>query len=333
MDEIKFIVCVRTAPVDSCLRSLGSREAAQVRVALRLGRRLSSTMYKLAERARYLEAIGVDRLEATKELAEEYRLRLEESARAARSMLDFVAMAIALVYLTAAVQSILGIVSPIGVTAAVAMLSTSLGMLALLEQYVRPVRSWDYRLALLASTPALLSYAIPAMAVVATAVAVAYGRWYFAQLREVDEEVSLAVRGRISVARTEAGRAAAEIARAVREAGARDLEATAEYLFRLHQAYVEAMRRSALMRAAVVAAIYVVLVVALTYLASILAPIVQQSSQAGAAMPGLALSNINVRPVAYLAGVVAMVVAGRMTESYAAVPVYSPLLLSMLFIQ
>ncbi|MEM0183512.1 MAG: hypothetical protein QXU93_08010 [Thermoproteus sp.] len=334
LDEIKFIVCARTAPVDSCLRALRSNEAAKVRVALRLNRRLPSVLFKLAERAKYLEAIGVERLEATKELADEYRLRLEEIGRNTRSMLDFITMSIALIYLTAAIESVLGIISSIGVTAAIAMLSVSLALLPLLEQYVRPVRTWDYRLAFLASIPALLSYLWPVMAVVGTAIAVIYGRWYFSMIREADEEMVLAMRGRIAVAKTEVGKAAAEIVRTVKETGARDLEATAEYLFRLYQTFQESMRRSSLMRAAVVAAIYVVLVVALSYLSSIMAPLIQQASQQGGIpqLPALQLSNINIRPIAYLAGVAAMIVAGRMTESYAAVPIYSPLLLSMLFI-
>jgi len=70
----------------------------------------------------------------------------------------------------------------------------------------------------------------------------------------------------------------------------------------------------------------VVLVVALTTLSANLAPIVEEARGAP-----IRLYTVDIRPLVYVA-VVGAVAAGRLTESYAAVPLYTPMTLALLFI-
>jgi len=117
-----------------------------------------------------------------------------------------------------------------------------------------------------------------------------------------------------------------EVARAVRESGALDLEAAAENLFRLYYAYPEGMRKAAVFRAASIVATFVVLIVALAALSAQLSPLVQEAR--GAPIP---IYAVDIRPLVY-AAVVGAVAAGRLTESYAAVPLYTPMTLALLFV-
>jgi len=325
VDAIRLIVYFRTSPLEAALKSLKSREAARTRVALRLKRRRSTPLYLVAERAAYLEALGVDRAVATKELADEFRVRLEESMRQMRDVMNFVVFAVAMLYFSAAIGYILGLVSPVGVAMAYAMYAAMALPLAYMETAMRPIRRWPYHITALAMLPALLAGAWPPAAILTVPVAAVYGAWYWREVKKALDEVRLAMRMR--AAETELGRELVDIARAVRESGAMDLEATAEHLFRLYYAYLESMRRSAIFRAASVVATFVVLTVAMATLSAQLTPLVEKAH--GAPLP---IYYVDVKPLIYVAAVAGAVVAGRLTESYAAAPIYSPMVLAILFI-
>jgi len=325
VDAIRLIVYFRTSPLEAALKALRSKEAARTRVALRLRRRRSSLLYLVAERAAYLEALGVDRATATRELAEEFRVRLEEEMRRAREVMNFVVYAVAMLYFAAAIGFILGMVSEAGVALAYAMYIATAGPLAYLEAVMRPARRWPYHIAALATAPALLAGLWPPIAILTVPVAVAYGAWYWRGLQRALDEVRLAMRMR--AAETDLGRQLVEVARAVRESGALDLEATAEHLLRLYYAYLEGMRKSALARALVVVAVFVVLVAALATLSANIAPIVEKAQGAP-----IRLYTVDIKPLVYAAAIAGAVAAGRLTESYAAVPLYTPMTLALLFV-
>jgi len=307
------------------LKALRSREAARTRVALRLRRRRSSLLYLVAERAAYLEALGVDRAAATRELAEEFRVRLEEEMRRGREVMNFVVYAVAMLYFSAAVGYILALVSPVGLAMAYAMYADAALPLAYLEASLKPLKRWPYHVAAMATAPALLAGVWPPVAILTVPVAVVYGVWYWRGVQRALDEVRLAMRMR--AAETDLGRQLVEVARAVRESGALDLEATAEHLFRLYYAYLEGMRKSALLRAASIVATFVVLTVALTTLSAQLSPLVQEAR--GAPIP---IYAVDIKPLVYAAALVGAVAAGRLTESYAATPLYTPMTLALLFV-
>jgi len=325
VDAIRLIVYFRTSPLEAALKSLKSKEAARTRVALRLKRRRFSLLYLVAERAAYLEALGVDRQTATRELAEEFRIRLEEDMRRVRDVMNFVVYAVSMLYFAAAIGFILGLISEVGAAMAYAMLGVTAGPLAYLETVMRPLKRWPYHIAALASLPGLAAWLWPPAAVLTVPAAVVYGLWYWREAQKALEEVRLAMRMR--AAETELGRELVEVARAVRESGAMDLEATAEHVFRLYYAYLDSMRKSAIMRALVIVATFAVLVVALVTLASNLAPLVEKAQGAP-----FKVQMVDIKPLVYAAAVAGAVAAGRLTESYAAVPLYMPMTLAILFI-
>ncbi|MEM1597926.1 MAG: hypothetical protein QXP31_03495 [Pyrobaculum sp.] len=329
LDPVKLIVYFRTAPLESALRAIRTREAARVRAALKLRRRLpSSLLYLVAERAAYLEAVGVDRAQATKELAEELRIRLEEHLRRVQSLLNFVVFAVATLYLSAAMGGVLSLISPVGTTMMLGFIAASAVMLLLVEPYLRPIRRWNYYVAAAASAPAVLSIAHPAFAVLAAAVGAAYAYWYLSAAREAREELDLVASGRVRTGETDLAKEMAEVVRAVRESGAFDLQATAEFLMRIWLAYLDSVRRSALVRALVVVATFAIFAGSMYVLASLFAPFAK--TPVPPVLP-LKIGQLDPRPAVYVAALSAMVIAGRLTDSYAATPAYSPLVLALLF--
>jgi len=325
IDAIRLIVYFRTSPLEAVLKSLKSKEAARTRVALRLKRRRSSLLYLIAERAAYLEALGVDRLSATRELAEEFRIRLEEDMRRVRDIMNFVVYAVSMLYFAAAIGFILGLISAAGVAMAYAMLGVIAGPLAYLETVMRPLKRWPYHIVALATLPALVAWLWPPAAILTVPVATIYGTWYWRELQKAFDEVRLAMRMR--AAETDLGRELVEVARAVKESGAMDLEATAEHIFRLYYAYLDSMRKSAIMRALVIVAVFVVLTIALVTLSSNLAPLVEKAQGAP-----FKVQMVDIKPLVYAAAVAGAVAAGRLTESYAATPLYMPMILAVLFV-
>jgi len=325
IDAIRLIVYFRTSPLEAALKSLKSKEAARTRVALRLKRRRSSLLYLVAERAAYLEALGVDRTTATRELAEEFKVRLEEDMRRVRDVMNFAVFAVAMLYFSAAIGYIMALISPVGLMMAYAMYASLALPLAYVETTMRPVRKWPYHIAVLAMLPALLAGVWPPAAILTVPVAAVYGLWYWREVKRALDEVRFAMRMR--AAETDVGRELVEVARAVKESGAMDLEATAEHLFRLYYAYLDSMRKSAIFRAASVVATFVVLVVAMATLSAQLAPLVKQAQGAP-----LSIYYVDAKPLIYAAAVAGAFVAGRLTESYAAAPIYSPMALAVLFV-
>ncbi|MFB6491533.1 MAG: hypothetical protein TU35_009955, partial [Thermoproteus sp. AZ2] len=86
-EALEFISYFRTSSTEAALKSIPSKAAAKVRAALKLRRRRANdVLYLIAERAQYLEALGFDRGQAVQQLADEYRLRLEESQRRIRDV-------------------------------------------------------------------------------------------------------------------------------------------------------------------------------------------------------------------------------------------------------
>lgn len=160
----------------------------------------------------------------------------------------------------------------------------------------------------------------------ASAVSALYAVWYFSAYRDALEEFDMAARGRLTAASTELGREAAEVMKAVRDSGAYDLKATAEFLLRIHKAYLDSLRRSAAVRALTAAAVYTVFAASIIMMNSLLAPL--YGIKAGA----LAIHPPDIRLTLYVSALVTMAVAGRIFESWAAVPLFSPLTLALLFV-
>lgn len=332
LEALEFIAYFRVSSTEAALKSIASKAAAKVRAALRLRRRRpNDVLYLLAERALYLEALGFDRALAVQQLADEYRLRLEESQKRIRDVYNFVVYAIGMVIFGAIVAGvILGILSPIGAITATALIAVAAGVLPLLEMYTRPVRSWNYALAVVAMLPAGLAMIWPLASIITIPAAVLYGLlYYWPRYKEAVSEYARASRGSLPTPTTPAAKAAARVMKAVRETGAFDLQATAEYLLRLYDQFQTALRRDGLMRALVAASLVAVMAAAVAYLYPQLGQIVGQAQEAGAPLP-LQLNMPAVRPMVGLIALVAALAAGRMTESYAAAPLYAPLALAVL---
>jgi len=69
------------------------------------------------------------------------------------------------------------------------------------------------------------------------------------------------------------------------------------------------------------------LVGALATLSAPLTPLVQEAR--GAPIP---IYAVDIKPLVYAAAIAGAVAAGRLTESYAAVPLYTPMTLALLFV-
>ncbi|MFB6491453.1 MAG: hypothetical protein TU35_009540, partial [Thermoproteus sp. AZ2] len=257
-EALEFISYFRTSSAEAALKSIPSKAAAKVRAALKLKRRRpNDVLYLIAERAQYLEALGFDRALAVQQLADEYRLRLEESQKRIGDVYNFMVYAIGMVIFGAIIAGvILGILSPIGAMTATALTAVAAGVLPMLEMYTSPIRRWNYGLAAIAMLPAAAAIALPWMAWLTIPAAALYGLlYYWPRYKEAREEYARATRGLIRDASTPAARAAARVMRAVKEAGSFDLQATAEYLLRLYDQFQSAMRRDGLVRALVTASL------------------------------------------------------------------------------
>jgi len=193
-----------------------------------------------------------------------------------------------------------------------------------------PIRKWDYLISAAFMAPAVAAYFAPQAALATVPAAAIYALWYYIpRYREAEEEFRMAARGGLAYAATPMGKQAAEIMKAVRYSGSFDLQAAAEYMMRLVEHHYRSLRREGLIRALVAASLVLVAALAVVWLYPQLASIAAQSQAQGSPLP---LYITSPRPMMWLLSLLTAVVAGRMTESYAAAPLYSPLVLSVLFV-
>ena len=208
-DAVKFIIYWSTSNVESAVKAVPGKDAAKTRVVLRLARRGSkvgrpnSVLYAIAERAQWLEQMGVDRRVATEQLAAEFRIRLEDRLRRTREAFNMVVYSVSLVFLTAIVIMILGILSPVASSTAWALVLASAVLGVLVEGFVPPVRRWDYRVTAAAMIPAVVALFWHPAVYLTVPTAIIYGLWYFRLRREAEEEFKMAVRGRFQTASTD----------------------------------------------------------------------------------------------------------------------------------
>jgi len=329
LDTILFIVYYRTAPVAAALRAIKSRRARRAAVLLRLRRRERGMFFEIVERAYFLEQAGADRRAAVDQLVSEFRVLLEEEQRRARNVFYFVVVSAAMVVMTAVMLGVvLGMLSPLAVQYASALVALMLPPLFALEALLPPVRRWDYWLAALFAAPSVAAYFTPQAALATVPAALIYALWYYVpRYLEAVDEFRMASRGRLAFATTPMARQAVEIVQAVRNSGAFDLQAVAEYLLRLADHHYAALRREGVIRAAITASFVAVAAAAVAWLWPQLAALAAQAE--GGPLP---LHFSSPRPMLWLISMAAAVVAARMTESYAAVPLYTPLTLSVLFV-
>jgi hypothetical protein len=329
LDAVQFIVYYRTASAEAALKSLKSPEARRTAIALRLRRRRRSLLYDIAERALYMERVGVDRRSAVEQLASEFRFRLEDELARAKNIFNFVVYAASMVVFTAIILGVvLGILSPIGGQAAALVTALVVAPLFTIEGFMPPIRRWDYWISAAFMAPAAAAYFVPQAALATVPAAAIYALWYYIpRYREAEEEFRMAARGGLAYAATPMGKQAAEIMKAVRYSGSFDLQAAAEYMMRLAEHHYSSLRREGLIRALVTASLVLVAALAVVWLYPQLTSIAAQAQ--GSPLP---LYITSPKPMMWLLSFMTAVVAGRMTESYAAAPLYSPLVLSVLFV-
>jgi hypothetical protein len=328
LDAVALIVHYRTSSTEAALKALGSPEARRVAVALRLRRRRGTLLYRIAERALFMEAMGVDRRVATELLASELRLRLEDEHRRARELYNFAVFAASMAVFTALVVGVfLAPLSPEAASMASLVAALEAVPLAALERLCPPARRWNYGLAAAAMAPAALSLAEPWLSLLAAPAAALYGVYYIRRLREAGEELAMAMRGQLTHAETDTARQAAEIMRAVRTSGAYDLMAAAEYMMRVAEAHLSSLRREGLMRALVIVSLVIIAAAAAASFWPQLAFMAEQVKGGP-----LKLYVVSARPAIGALALVSAAVAGRLTESYAAAPLYSPLAIAQLFV-
>jgi hypothetical protein len=328
LDVVQFIVYYRTASAEAALKSIRTPEARRTAVALRLKRRRRSMLYDIAERALYMERMGVDRKSAVEQLASEFRFRLEDELARAKGIFNFIVYAASMVVFTAIILVVLGILSPVGWQAAALIIPMVVAPLMAVEGLMPPVRRWDYWIPAVFMAPAAAAFFIPQAALATVPAAVAYALLYYVpRYREAEEEFRMAVRGRLAHAATTMGRQAAEIMKAVRHSGSFDLQAAAEYMLRLAEHHYRALRREGFARALAVVSLVIVAALFAAWLYPHLASMAEQMQGAP-----LALYITSPKPMMYILSFVAAVVAGRITESYAAAPLYTPITLTLLVV-
>ena len=336
LEAAKFIVMWATSNVEAALKSLKSKEAARTRVSLRLARRGAvhrrrSVLYAVAERAQWLEEAGVDRRTAAEVLLAEYRLRIEEHLRVVSSAFNTAVFAAAMTFLMAIVISMLAILSPEAVTYSTAFAIVALASVFMLEGVVEPVRPWDYRVTAVASLPAVAAiFWEPAVYAVPVAAAL-YSLWYWQLRREAEEEFRMALRGRLQVASTPLAREALEVVKAIRASGAFFLQTFGEHLLNIVEHYYSSIRRTGLMRALIVISLVLIGVMAVNSLQKPLAEMIEKAKSGPTGFP-VQLYVPQYRQMILVFGLVAAVIAGRMAESFAAVPVFTPVMLSALMV-
>lgn len=331
LDVVKFIVYWSTSNAESALKAVRSGEAAKVRVALRLSRRGASVrhggvLYAIAERAQWLEQMGVDRRVATEQLAAEFLMRLEDRLRRIREAYNSVVFSASLVFLAAIVIMILGILSPIALNMASALVLTSAVLGVLVEGLVPPVRRWDYRVTAAAMIPAVAALAWRPAVYLTMPTAVIYGLWYFRLRREAEEEFKAAIRGKLQAASTDLAKEALDVVRAVRQSGAYYLQATAEYLLGTVEQYYSSIRQDGLIRALIILSMVFIAAAAIAQMYQPLMEMVAKVQLTGGVFP-IQLYKFDPKPVIMALGLVAAVLAGRVAESYAMSPIFTPVML------
>lgn len=336
LEPAKFIIYWATSNTEAALKALGSREAARVRVALRLAERgsnvrLGSVLYALAERAKWLEQMGVDRITAVEQLVAEFRLRIEERLSKIRQAYNTVVFSASMVYLTSIVVLILGVLSEAATTMAWAMALMALSLGLVVEGLVPPVRRWDYRITILAMLPAAVALFWKPAVYVTAPVAVSYGIWYWRLRREAEEEFIMAIRGRLQTASTDLAKEALEIQKAVKMAGTFYIQAAAEHLLRIVWHYYSSIRTDGLIRAGIILSLVGIAVMAISQVYMPLTEIVEKAKQAEAILPVKFYAFDPGRAVVAL-GFVAAVLAGRVAESYAMAPLFTPVMLLALLV-
>jgi hypothetical protein len=336
IEVAKFIVMWSTSNVEAALKSLRSGEAAKTRVALRLARRGApirrrSVLYAIAERAQWLEEMGVDRQTATELLLAEYRTRVEQELRATASAYNTVVFISAMTFLMGIVISMLGILNPDAATYASAFAAFALLTAFLLEGIVPPVRRWDYRIAAAAMLPAVAGLFWTPAIYATVPVAALYGMWYLRLRREAEEELDLALRGKLQAASTDLAKEALDVIRAIRASGAYFLQSAGEHILRIVENYYKSIRNMGLMRAFVMVAIVMIGVMAVSMLQKPLTEMVAKVRESPAPVP-LNIYTVDYRGMIAAFAFVAAVVAGRMAESYAMSPLFTPLMLAALLV-
>jgi hypothetical protein len=329
LDTILFIVYYRTASVMTALKSIRTAAARRAAVLLRLRQRARGMLFEIVERAYYLEQVGTDRRVAVEQLVSEFRIKLEEELRRTRNIFNFVVISTAMVVMMSIVLGVLlGILTPVASQYATMLVTLLLVPLYALEPFLPPVRKWDYWLAVLFSMPAVAAYFIPQAAYATIPAALIYAAWYYIpRYLEARDEFHLAARGRLAFAATPLARQAVEIMRAVRQSGAFDIQALAEYLLRLAEHHYSSLRREGLIRGLTIISFVVVAAFAVAWLWPQLSAIADQSKDAP-----LPFQLSSPKPMLWLVSLAAAVAAGRMTESYAAAPLYTPITLTLLLV-
>ena len=329
LDTILFIVYYRTASVTTALKSIKTAAARRAAVLLKLRQRTRGMLFEIVERAYYLEQEGTDRKVAVEQLVSEFRVKLEEELRRARTIFNFVVMSAAMVVMMSILLGvILGILSPLASQYAAMLVTLILFPLYALEPFLPPIRRWDYWLTALFSMPAVAAFFMPQAAYATVPAALIYAAWYYIpRYAEAQEEFRMAARGRVAFASTPLAKQAVEITRAVRQSGAFDIQAVAEYLLRLAEHHYTSLRREGLMRGLIVISFVVVAAFAVSWLWPQLSALAEQAKEGP-----LPLYFSSPRPMLWLVSMAAAAAAGRMTESYAAVPLYTPITLTLLLV-
>jgi len=329
LDTILFIVYYRTASVATALRSIKTVAARRAAVLLRLRQRTRGILFEIVERAYYLEQEGADRKVAVEQLVSEFRIKLEEELRRTRTIFNFVVMSAAMVVMMIVlVGVILGILSPLASQYATMLATLLLFPLYALEPFHPPIRKWDYWLTALFTMPAVAAYFVPQAAYATIPAALIYAVWYYIpRYTEAHEEFRMAARGRVAFAVTPLAKQAVEITRAVRQSGAFDIQATAEYLLRLAEHHYSSLRREGLMRGLIIISFVVVGAFAVAWLWPQLATLAEQAKEGP-----IPLYFTSPKPMLWLVSLAAAAATARMTESYAALPLYTPIMLTLLLV-
>jgi hypothetical protein len=329
LDTILFIVYYRTASVATALKSIKTAAARRAAVLLRLRQRTRNIFFEIVERAHYLEQEGADRKVAVEQLVSEFRIKLEEELRRTRTIFNFVVMSAAMVVMMIVlVGVILGILSPLASQYATMLTTLLLFPLYALEPFHPPIRKWDYWLTALFTMPAVAAYFVPQAAYATIPAALIYAVWYYIpRYTEAQEEFRMAVRGRVAFAATPLAKQAVEITRAVRQSGAFDIQATAEYLLRLAEHHYSSLRREGLMRGLIIISFVVVGAFAVAWLWPQLATLAEQAKEGP-----IPLYFTSPKPMLWLVSLAAAAATARMTESYAALPLYTPIMLTLLLV-
>ncbi len=329
LDAILFIVYYRTASTTNALKSIKTAAARRAAVLLRLRQRTRGMLFEIVERAYYLEQEGTDRKVAVEQLVSEFRIKLEEELRRTRNVFNFVVLSAAMVVMMIVlVGVILGILSPLVSQYATMLATLLLFPLYALEPFHPPIRKWDYWLTALFATPAVAAYFVPQAAYATIPAALIYAMWYYIpRYMEAQEEFRMAARGRLAFASTPLAKQAVEIMRAVRQSGAFDIQAVAEYLLRLAEHHYTSLRREGLMRGLIIISFVVVAAFAVAWLWPQLSALAEQAREGP-----IPLYFTSPKPMLWLVSLAAAAAAARMTESYAALPLYTPITLVLLLV-